>query len=121
MTEQQYKIADTDEVPSDGSRIISEIKGREIAVFRIDGEFYAVANYCVHQSGPLCEGELTDRMKIGDDGWEWVSEGTNKTIVCPWHCWRFDVTTGVNVDDDRYSVPTYDVEVKGDEIYVTIA
>lgn len=120
MSEANHKIAELDDLPEDGSRVIKDVQGREIAVFRIDGEFHAVANYCVHQSGPLCEGEVTECMEVGEDGWDWVSEGQEKTIVCPWHCWRFDVTTGVNVDDDRYSVPTYDVSVNGDELYVTI-
>lgn len=116
----KYKVATTDELSADGSRVITEIEGKEIAVFRFDGEYYAVLNYCVHQSGPLCEGQLTGYMDIGEDGWEWVYNEDEKIIVCPWHCWRFDITSGENIDDSRYKVPTFDVEEKDGDVFVQL-
>jgi len=104
---------------NDGDRVIEEIDGQEIAVFRVDGEFYAVANYCVHQGGPLCEGGLTGRTGIGEDGWTWTFEDEGKIITCPWHHWQFDVTTGVNTSSDRYRVPTYEAFVEDGEVYVS--
>ena len=115
MTE--HKIADTDEL-SDGSRVVTELEGREVAVFRVDDEFHAVANYCVHQAGPLCEGELTGRTSRSET--EWAYDDTAKNVVCPWHGWVFDVTTGRNVQDERYAVPTYDVDVRDGEVFVDL-
>lgn len=119
MTENRYKVATVDEFPTDGSYVIEEVSGQEIAVFWIDGEFYAIANYCVHQGGPLCEsGELSGHMLGGDDGWEWLYDDRETIIECPWHSWKFDVTTGKNLDDDQYAVPTYQTEIEDDEIFV---
>lgn len=114
----RHKVATVDEVPSDGSRVISEVNGNEVAIFRIDGEYRALANFCPHQSGPLCEGELTGQMVMSDDNWNWEYEGEGEYIACPWHEWKFDTKTGENLQSDRYRVPSYNVEVDGDDIYV---
>lgn len=114
----RHKVATVDELAENRSRVIADVDGQEIAVFHVDGEYYAVANYCVHQAGPLCEGKLDGYMTGGDDGWEWRYEEDRRAITCPWHGWKFDVTTGRNVKDSRYAVPTYDVEVADDEVYV---
>lgn len=102
----------------DRSRIIKDIDGLEIAVFKIDEAYHAIANYCVHQSGPLCHGELTGRVTVGGDDWQWEYDSDERYILCPWHGWMFDVTSGQNVDADQYAVPTYDVEVEDGMVYV---
>lgn len=117
-TKSRYKVASVDELREEGSRAIADIHGQEIAVFHIDGEYYAVANYCAHQAGPLCQGDLTGHMVGGDDGWEWNYEEKEKAVTCPWHGWKFDVTTGRNIKDERYAAPTYDVEVEDGDVYV---
>lgn len=114
----RHKVADAEDLADDGSRAFIEIDGVEIAIFNIEGEYHAMVNYCVHQGAPLCEGELRGRFGIGDDGWEWTYDDTEKNVICPWHGWKFDVTTGVNINDESYVTPTYDVEVENGEIYV---
>lgn len=118
MTE-RHKIAQRDELQDDGSRVIVELEGQEIAVFNIEGELFAVANYCVHQAGPLCEGPLAGRTTADENGL-WEYDDVEKNIVCPWHGWMFDVTTGENIDTDRYSVPTYGVEVDGEGVFIEL-
>lgn len=113
----RQKVADVADLET-GDRAFAEIEGVEVAVFNVEGEYYAMANYCVHQGGPLCEGELRGRMGIGEDGWEWTYDDTERDVVCPWHGWAFDVTTGESVDDDRYAVPTFEVEVEDGAVYV---
>jgi len=113
----RHPVADTDEFPEEGSRVITEIEGQEIAVFRYDGEYYAVANYCIHQAGPLCEGPLTGHVGTDDENWDWVYDDDEKYVVCPWHGWMFDITTGRSPKDERYGVPTYDVEVEDGTVY----
>lgn len=117
----RHRIASVDEF-KDGSRIIADVSGREIAVFKHEDKYHAVANHCIHQSGPLCEGSLQGRQeyKASDGDWEWTYDDDPTVIVCPWHAWRFDITSGKNIDDDRYAVPTYDVEVKDGEVYVLL-
>lgn len=114
----RHRIAAEEELSEDGSRVIAAVDGLEIAVFRIGGELYAAANYCVHQGGPLCEGGLRGRYGVSDGDYEWTYDTTEKNIVCPWHGWKFDLTTGKNINDSRYTVPTYDVEVDDGGVYV---
>lgn len=114
----RHHVADTQELADEGSRVIVEIEGQEIAVFNIGGEYHAVLNYCVHQAGPLCEGQLKDRIVIDEATWEWETTDEVQYIECPWHTWQFDVTTGEHVGDPSIRVPTYDVEVEDGQIYV---
>lgn len=114
-----HKVGHTDEL-DDESRIITDVDGIEIAIFEFDEEYHAVANHCIHQGGPLCEGELRGRTVGADDGWGWNYEASEKHITCPWHAWQFDITTGDCTDSDRYAVPTFELEVRDGDIYVEL-
>ncbi len=114
----EHRVPNADRLDEDGARITVDVDGQEITVFRYDGEYYAVLNFCVHQAGPLCEGRLTGRMTTDEDGWEWTYDDEEKHVVCPWHGWKFDITDGTNVSDSRYVVPTYDVEKRDGELYI---
>jgi nitrite reductase/ring-hydroxylating ferredoxin subunit len=115
----RHRITSVEEL-DEGDRVIADINGREIAVFAYDGDYHALANHCIHQAGPLCEGALqgTQEFSITDEDWEWRYDDDPRVIVCPWHAWRFEITTGKNVDDDQYAVPSYDVEVENGDVYV---
>lgn len=115
----RYRIASTDDL-ADGDRIIAEVDGMEIAVFNVDGEFYALANYCVHQSGPACEGVLSGALTAEFDGddWEYEYGRENGVVACPWHGWEFDVETGNHLAPTDHSIPTFDVVVENGTIYV---
>lgn len=117
---ERHKVADVSDFRANGSHVISLVDGTEIAVFRYDGGYHAVANYCVHQGGPLCEGNLSGRMEGAEDGWGWNYDSDEKYIVCPWHGWSFDITDGSCLRTDKYRAPTFDVEVENDEIYVLL-
>ncbi|MFB6157660.1 MAG: Rieske (2Fe-2S) protein [Haloferacaceae archaeon] len=114
----RHRVASMADLAEDGSRVIVEVEGQEVAVFRVDGELHALPNFCPHQAAPLCEGELTGRMVVGSDGWEWEYVQEGEIVTCPWHGWKFDVTTGKNIKDEAVAIPTYDVEVDGDDVYV---
>ena len=114
----RYRVAPLAELDADGDRLIVDVEGQEVAVFRIDGEYHALPNYCPHQAAPLCEGSLTGRMVVGEDGWEWEYVQEGEIITCPWHGWKFNVRTGTNIKDQSVAVPTYDVEVEDDDLYV---
>lgn len=94
-------VARTDEILA-GERLIVEIGRKWIAIFNIEGEYYAIADVCPHDDGPLAEGEL-----IGCE------------IACPRHGARFDVRTGKVLSPPALvDVPAYAVRVEGDEIQV---
>ena len=106
-----------------GERVIVEVKGVEVGVFNIDGEFHALLNNCPHQNGPVCEGEL-----VREIGGEFHGPGTKveqvytgaHTVACPWHAWSFDVETGEHSGDHDISIPTYDVVVDDGTVYLEI-
>ena len=57
------------------------IEGRDIDIFNVDGEYYAMGDVCTHAATPLSEGDFYEDMR----GW---------VIECPLHGSQFDVTTG---------------------------
>ncbi|MFB6135410.1 MAG: Rieske (2Fe-2S) protein [Halobacteriaceae archaeon] len=97
-----------------GERRVVEVGGRSVGVFNVDGEYHALTNVCPHQRAPLCEGTLTGTTSAeGVDDVEWERDG--EVLVCPWHGWEFDVTTGESVfDPHRWSVTTYETDVLAD-------
>jgi nitrite reductase (NADH) small subunit len=96
------KIADTHDVePGQGKGI--EAGGKTLALFNCDGTFYAIDNTCRHRGGPLGEGEL---------------EGT--IVTCPWHGWRYDVSTGANAMNPSITVSCYPVTVEGGSVFVEL-
>ena len=107
---ESHPVCPAAELPP-GERRIVEIGGRSIGVFNVGGEYYALTNVCPHQRAPLCEGTLTGTTHSdGVDDVEWVRDG--EVLVCPWHGWEFDVTTGESVfNPHRWSVTTYETDV----------
>lgn len=97
------KVGTRDDVPPGGKQLV-EIDGRPIAVFNVNGTFYAIDDVCTHDGGPLAEGDL--------DGFE---------IQCPRHGARFDVRTGRALCLPAFEpVTTHEVELRGDEIFVSL-
>lgn len=110
-------VCSTDDLDP-GERIIVDTEGREIAVFNIDGEYIAVANYCVHVGGPVCEGKLSGTVTASVDEWEYDWEREGEILACPWHGWEFDILTGEHLSDPSYRLLTYDVTVSDGTVYV---
>ncbi|GAB3031537.1 Rieske (2Fe-2S) protein [Natronobiforma cellulositropha] len=114
----RHLVSTVDDI-EDGERFITEIEGREICVINADGEYYAVANYCIHQGGPVCEGSMGGYLTV-DERKELVYKDEENILCCPWHAWEFDVKTGKHVTNDNYQIPTYDIQIEDDNIYVTV-
>ena len=78
------------------------IDRQEIGLANVGGQFYAFADVCTHDDGPLAEGELEDGV-----------------IACPRHGARFDITTGAVLSLPAVApIPVYDLSVEGDHIKV---
>lgn len=107
----------------EGERIIVEAGRASIGVFNIEGEYYAIANTCRHQQGPLCEGEVSPIIEA-----EYTEPGTHvdeyysdeHMVVCPWHQWAYSLESGEHVGDSDISVPTYDVVEDDDMLYIDL-
>ena len=73
-----------------------------ILVANVDGAFYALQDACGHRHAPLSKGTLNGHV-----------------IECPLHFATFDVRTGKLLSGPTAAdVPTYQVRVEGDTVYV---
>jgi 3-phenylpropionate/trans-cinnamate dioxygenase ferredoxin subunit len=94
-------IASIDEL-ADGERLIFEIDDLSVALFNLGGQYYAIADLCSHDDGPVAEGEL---------------EGLE--IACPRHGARFNMETGEALTLPAVvDIPAYPVRVMGDDIQI---
>jgi NAD(P)H-dependent nitrite reductase small subunit len=89
-----------DVAPGTGKAVV--VGEREIALFNVEGRYYALDNTCPHQGGPLAEGWL--------DG---------AVVTCPWHAWTFKLSDGEMTLGNFARVDTFDVRVEGDDIRVS--
>ncbi len=80
------------------------VDGVNVAVFNVNGRFYATEARCRHQEGPLSEGKLKGEI-----------------IECPWHFWNYNVRTGKLLDYMKdVKLNTYAVQVKGNDLYIDV-
>jgi len=70
------RVADVSEI-ADPGKLLVEVDGEVVALFHVEGRFYAIDDVCTHDGGPLVDGELT--------GYK---------IACPRHGAKFDIRTG---------------------------
>lgn len=98
---QWIQIADESEIaPGEALRV--EIDGVPIAIWNVDGEFYATSDTCSHEESSLSEGDL------------W-----GEVVECPLHGAQFDVRTGEVLSlPALFPIATYPVKVENGLIYV---
>lgn len=119
----EHTVAQSDTL-EDGDRLLVELQGREVCVFKVDGEIYAYLNWCPHMAGPCCEGKLTGKQEATYDREalelkrEWTAE--NRVINCPWHGWQFDLETGECLSRSGNILPSYPVTEEDGEIIVSL-
>src|SRR4029079_16280573 len=92
-------VTRTIEVPPGHCKIVS-VNGRDIGVFNLNGEYFALANRCPHEGGPLCQGKIIPL--IPSDGPGHYKLGRHKEFLpCPWHGWEFEIRTGQSWCDPK--------------------
>ncbi len=102
LTEEFVRVAGVGEIP-EGTTKLAQVGDHKVVVCNEAGTFYAVADLCSHDNGPLGQGELLD----GE-------------IECPRHGARFDVKTGQALCLPAViPIPTYKVLVKDQDIWVS--
>lgn len=95
------RVAAADEV-EDEDALQVEVQGHKIAVYNVDGTYYATDDLCTHEQASLADGFL---------------DGT--VIECPLHQGTFCIKTGKALSPPvETPVNTYDVKVEDGEIYV---
>jgi len=95
-------VAKVNDVKPGEGKVI-EANGKTIALFNIDGKFFAIDNTCKHAQGPLGEGTCDGNI-----------------VTCPWHGWKYDVTTGINTTNPQVKVDKYEVQVDGEEVKIKV-
>ncbi|MCS6890824.1 MAG: Rieske (2Fe-2S) protein [Rhodovarius sp.] len=83
-----------------GGRLVAEVAGRRIVIFNLGGEFFALADRCPHQGGPLSAGPVMGEIRSDCPG-QYRYHRPGEILRCPWHAWEFDIRTGRSVCDPR--------------------
>ena len=93
------KIEDFKTIPIRSYRVL----GRNVGIVKDqDGMLFATEISCKHQNADLTTGKLK-----GD------------TIRCPRHGWLYNIKTGECLNHDSSPLRRYDLEIRGDDIYVS--
>lgn len=104
-----------------GDHVVTEKNGIEVGVVNVEGDYYAMANRCPHQGGPICRGQVKRKREVtsAEPGERVEVElSDERTISCPRHGWEYDLESGVHLGDPEVSLPTFEVEVVDGEIYL---
>ena len=96
------RVGATSEV-GPGTAHVVDADGTTLAIFNVDGHYFAVDNSCPHRGGPLGEGDLEGHV-----------------VRCPWHGWAWDVTTGANVNNPAVRIGCYPVTVQDGALFVRV-
>lgn len=94
------KIAATADCPPGTAREFVAAD-RIVALFNVDGEYFALDGVCPHQGGPLGQGSLSGCI-----------------VTCPWHGWQFDVSTGQHQTSASLVHPQFAIKIENDEVFV---
>lgn len=97
-------VAEIGDIPEGEGRAYP-VNGRMVAVFLVDGEYFAINDCCPHMGASLASGYVEDHA-----------------VTCPWHAWRFCVREGTWLDNRKSNLRTdsYQVRVVGNEIQVLV-
>lgn len=96
------RVAVVSDIPPGSGREVT-VGERVVALFNVEGTIYALDGLCRHAGGPLGNGTLQ-----GD------------VVTCPWHGWQYNVKSGQHCLTPRIQQDRFDVEVRGDEVYVLL-
>jgi NAD(P)H-dependent nitrite reductase small subunit len=96
-------VGRVDDLPEGRGATVELHGGKEIALFRVDGEFFAIENFCPHKGAPLADGTLR-----------------GPSVICDWHGWQFDLRTGACVDRFADGVETYEVVIEDGWIKIVV-
>jgi nitrite reductase (NADH) small subunit/3-phenylpropionate/trans-cinnamate dioxygenase ferredoxin subunit len=88
---------------NDGEGMTVTVGTKLIAVFREDGQYFAIDDTCPHMGASLSGGYLESGI-----------------VTCPWHAWRFRLKDGAWADNPRIKIGCYSVRVEGEEIQVQV-
>jgi nitrite reductase (NADH) small subunit/3-phenylpropionate/trans-cinnamate dioxygenase ferredoxin subunit len=95
-------VAAVEDIPPGTGRIV-EVQGVWIALFNVEGSFYAVDNTCPHAGGSLGEGHLDGHI-----------------VKCPRHGWQFNIQTGERPENPDITVACCLVRIERSQVQVAL-
>lgn len=106
----RHVVARTADIPSGGNKVVT-VNGRDIVVFHINGEFFALLNRCPHEGAPMSKAQPVAKLESDEPG-QYRRSRVGELLRCPWHGWEYDVRTGQSFFDPRHcKVRSYPVTV----------
>lgn len=84
-----------------GQRMFARIDGKDIAIFNVDGDIYAIDDSCPHSGASLFRGALDGYM-----------------LKCPAHGLSFDIRSGCMKYGARMAVRTYASKMIDGEVVI---
>jgi len=104
----------------EGRPALVTVRGREVAVVRWRGAFYAVAARCPHMNALLSGGVVCPKLTGGADVGMIELDERVPTLACPWHGWLFDLHTGAPAWDGTYGIRTYRASCEDGRVHVSL-
>ena len=91
------------------------VEGREIVVFHVNGEFFALLNRCPHEGAPLAKAACVALLQSDEPG-QFRRSRVGELLRCPWHGWEYDMRTGQSYCDPKHTrVRSYPVRIEPGE------
>ncbi|HEX8963666.1 MAG TPA: non-heme iron oxygenase ferredoxin subunit [Rhodocyclaceae bacterium] len=92
---QWIEIASVDAFPPGTCRTL-EVDGLPVAVFNVEGNYFAISDTCTHETQTLSDGFIEDHE-----------------VVCPRHGSRFSLITGAALSPPAYEpIATFPVRIE---------
>ena len=107
----RHVVATVAEIAPGHNKVVT-LNGRDIVVFNVKGEFFALLNRCPHQGAPLSYGKLVGLAESDMPGRYRLSRA-GEMLRCPWHGWEYDIRTGQSwCDPSTVALREYPVTVE---------
>ncbi len=125
-------VAKVSEIPAGQMRHV-EVSEKEILIANVDGKYYAVSDRCGHMNGRLSMGTLVGSTVTCPIHYSQFDVITGKVVASP-HLTSIEALKKFNLPEEMlkgaarlnelqsvirtYDLPTFEVEVRGDEVLV---
>jgi nitrite reductase/ring-hydroxylating ferredoxin subunit len=110
----RHIVAKAADIPPGGNKVVT-VNGREIVVFHVNGEFFALLNRCPHEGAPLDKAACVAHLSSDEPG-EYKRTRVGELLRCAWHGWEFDMRNGQSYFDPQHTrIRSYPVTVETGE------
>lgn len=100
---QFVKLTSQAELPANNEAKEFPCGGQTICVANVNGTITAMDNVCLHRGGPLGQGVI-EKGKV----------------VCPWHGWAWDPSTGQAVHNANAKLAVYPIKIENGDVLIEI-